>query len=486
MEPIAAGIIGLAVGALLSWLVMEEKVKAERRARQAASSQGSEPAAAEYSALLRAVRALNEALRAAWYVLDALQRNVRGAFDTAIATARYRAVLEASGGLLQAVQEHRTAPFSGSGATALVALADRLESAQKELDSKPLREALRAIVEMARRAQELEQDSDRANAELRRLRAQAAEDRSGASLRHPALERLQRFCDEVGITLDQLCFAIENNRYVVVDAARSSSAAEEAPEGATPAPSDDGLTAEQRAAETVEPSADDEPVLDLTRLSIGDAIEEEEELSIALPESAQESSVVPDTAPALLDPLAAAPLDDEHVSAYVASLGEANGIILDTIKLALTVPKSVIERVREAQGDGQRIEKIVLSQRRDLDRALYHRVEAAEIGRELGLEANRAQALADWLRGKQAAAVLELQRLGLWRIDVSVGMPFDHGRIHDSDEEPVPTSNQQDDGRVAGVTPGMGGYEYAGQVICPTRARRYEWVGPNESRTPGP
>lgn len=121
-----------------------------------------------------------------------------------------------------------------------------------------------------------------------------------------------------------------------------------------------------------------------------------------------------------------------------------------------------------------------------LDRALYQKVSAGELQGCLGsIEptwgSGHFEAVSALLDRAQRDSIERLRKLGLRRISPTAGSSFQTGRVLDSGEAGVLTRNPDWHQRVAGVEPGCGGYELAGQVLCPTRARRYEYSDENQT-----
>lgn len=77
---------------------------------------------------------------------------------------------------------------------------------------------------------------------------------------------------------------------------------------------------------------------------------------------------------------------------------------------------------------------------------------------------------------RRVEALNILAKRGVTPIQVTVGSPFDRGIIDYSDEPLVETTEKALDGRIAGVTPGNGGFCLGREVIVSAKARCYRFV----------
>ncbi|MCC7492506.1 MAG: hypothetical protein IT204_09180 [Fimbriimonadaceae bacterium] len=142
------------------------------------------------------------------------------------------------------------------------------------------------------------------------------------------------------------------------------------------------------------------------------------------------------------------------------------------VNLAAELPIQMVEALTGADPAGA-----VALRAGELDAALYRRWEASEL-LAAGLPAEQAERLTEALATAQSAAIERLAAHGLRRIATSSGSPFEPLRVvPDPDQPPRWTDRPELDGRVAAVAPGRGGWELAGQVVCPTRAQRYVYRG---------
>lgn len=176
------------------------------------------------------------------------------------------------------------------------------------------------------------------------------------------------------------------------------------------------------------------------------------------------------------DDLAAPAAPDTPETRLDALLDQASSPTLPlvaTLKSVRDLPKSILTAIERGE-----VHEMVVARQAELDQALYGRVAAEALQEAFGdrLEPGEAERLAQWLREHQQTAVRELEAAGLKRIPASPGSLFEEGRIlPDPNLPPLRTHRQELAQRVAGVEPGQGGYEYRGEVVCPTRAQAYEY-----------
>lgn len=146
------------------------------------------------------------------------------------------------------------------------------------------------------------------------------------------------------------------------------------------------------------------------------------------------------------------------------------------LRALLTIPAELERLLAASPGE---VQAVVRNQRVALDQALYQRWSAeamAAAGDPLvGAGDVDWEALARWVRERQDAAVAALAAGNLHRFAPQAMTLLSPDTAVASDEPPVATNNADLRDRVAEVTPGNGGWRLGNQVICPARARLYEW-----------
>ena len=148
----------------------------------------------------------------------------------------------------------------------------------------------------------------------------------------------------------------------------------------------------------------------------------------------------------------------------------------------LTVPEELHEAFR---GSPDQAAERIESRHEALDQALYERwpaddLQAACEGAE-DLDITDWESLAGWVRKQQEQAIEELAGHGLRRFAPPPMALLSPDTAVPSDEPPQVTSNPDLRDRVAGVTPGNGGWRIGQQVICRARARLYEYRAEGEA-----
>lgn len=152
-----------------------------------------------------------------------------------------------------------------------------------------------------------------------------------------------------------------------------------------------------------------------------------------------------------------------------ASASPLDAAVLVALKALVVKPKVMLDAARQGLPEVER-RKQELS---DLDRALHTCV----VPEMLAILAPQDEATARCaeIANLQRRWVERLRQAGLTRIAAEPGAPLDPGRIEPSGESDRPTSIADRAGRVAGVTPGNGGYEFQGRVLQPARVRQYAY-----------
>lgn len=209
--------------------------------------------------------------------------------------------------------------------------------------------------------------------------------------------------------------------------------------------------------------------------------EDEPEPERHQPDAPAAEAVVPEpaattTAPAVGNGLALRPAD---IAAAIVE-GEATTAGERELQAFLTALRDQPPKARRVADDKmQDADAVRRVDWQALDRALYERWDAARLsaaGAEIPLPDGVAWVgLAEWIRVQQEFAIASLGQAGLIRIAPSAGSHFEPEWMSWSDEAPVETGDERLQGRVAGVSPGNGGWRLGDRLARPARARAYDY-----------
>lgn len=90
-----------------------------------------------------------------------------------------------------------------------------------------------------------------------------------------------------------------------------------------------------------------------------------------------------------------------------------------------------------------------------------------------GLRPSDRQRVIKSLEQQQLAVQSQIGRLGISRMETPPGSDFVCGVIEISRKEALPTHKPEEDGKVARIEPGEGGYKLGTRILAPTLARPY-------------